>query len=177
MKSLKCLALLTLWGSLSSCAFHHYALVPPPGNTAWTPEDQSAVVLVGLNVDEPVGSLFVAGDVDGITLASYLFPPNEQHAVAVHFRAGETFQLTGFTYMNVYNNMSKRMVFEELPALTLDEPGIYFYGNVIARNDKGALVDGFEGDIVALAMEKYPKVFTAFRPVNFDPAESHAAAR
>lgn len=177
MKRLRCLALLTLWGSLSSCAFHHYALIPPPGNTAWAPEEQSAVVLVGLNVDEPVGSLFVAGDLDAISLASSLFPPNEQHAVAVHFRAGETFQLTGFSYLNMYNNMTKHMVFKELPALTLDEPGIYFYGNIIARNDEAALVEGFEGDIVALAMEKYPKVFTALRPVNFDPARSRAAAR
>lgn len=176
MKSIRCLALVVLCGTLPACAFHHYALVPPPGNTAWTPEAESAVVLVGLNTDEQVSSIAVAGDMDAITLASALFPLRKQNALAIHFRVGETFRLTAFNYAPVYAGGTTRYAtFDDLPALGLERSGLYFYGNIVARNGEAVFVENFDPAIVAVAREQYPKAFAALAPVNFEPTP--AAAR
>src|SRR5690606_1808942 len=89
----------------------------------------SAIVLVGFVADEYINSIGVAGDIEGITLASRLYPKNEQNVLALHFRAGETFRLAGLTYMATESPSAYRyLTFEDLPSLMLQKPGIYYYG-------------------------------------------------
>ena len=167
MKILGTAAVVIMSIFLESCAFHHYALNPPPGNTSWTPEKQSAIVLVGFKSDERIGSLQVADDIEGISLASNLFPRNELNVVAVHYRSGEKFKLIGASLLVTPASATYILSFNNTPVLDIDKPGIYYYGtfNLIGR--KGSFTAKYDENVVARAKSIYPSVLSELRPSNF----------
>lgn len=153
--------------SCASCAMHHYALIPPPGNTAWDPDPNSAIVLVGITADEMIGSVSIADDIETVALATYLFPVDEQNTLAIHMHTGETFRLTAVNYFVNVGSASKHMVFDDLPAVTLNESGIYYYGNIHLANDRGVFSSDFDPNVVSTAERLYPIAFSHLQPVNF----------
>lgn len=157
-------ALLAACAVLSSCAFHHYVINPPPGNTAWDPEPASAIILLGFVSDEQFNSIAVAGDVEAISVPGNILPLNELNVLAVHFRVGETFRFVGANYMSL---PSASLTFEDLPAITIDEPGVYYYGFFQSQERKGGFTAEFSPRVVAKARQLYPQVFRALEPVNF----------
>lgn len=162
----RALVLFAACAVLSSCAFHHYVLNPPPGNTAWDPEPASAIVLLGYVSDERINSIAVAGDIESISLPSAILPPDRLHVLAVHFRAGEQFQFIGANYVTRYD-VSASLVFEDLPVLEINQPGIYYYGLFQSKERKGSFTPEFSPRVVATARQLYPQVFQALEPVNF----------
>lgn len=155
---MRTLMILTTALLLSSCAFHHYAFIPPPGNTAWTPDPESVAVLLG----------FYADDIDAITLASALFPNNTQNAVLIHMHGGETFQLLAANYMNSPRmDMSRYMPFEGLPSIPLEAGGIYYYGNIVFEDGKAVFLEDFNPEVVEVSKQLYPLAYQHLKPANF----------
>lgn len=153
---------------LSSCAFHHYAFIPPSGNTAWSPEPESAVVILGFYADEPINSFAIADDIDAITLASALFPNNTQNAVAIHMHGGETFQLLAANYqLSPRVDVPRYMPFDGLPSITLETGGIHYYGSLVFKGGKGAFVEDFNPEIIELSKQLYPLAYERLKPANF----------
>lgn len=167
MRNIKYYYLVIMCAFLSSCTFHHYALIPPPGNTSWTPEKNSAIILVGLTSDEAINEVWVADDIEGIPLASLLFKPNKHNTLAIHFRTGEKFRLTGISYSKASISTSRYMSFKDLPVLEIEKPGIYYYGNIYSKKGKGGFSSAANKDTIRNAKEVYPKVFSELKPINF----------
>lgn len=167
MRIFRIILILPVFAFLASCAFHHYTIHPPPGNTSWEPEEESAIVLIGFMSDEPIMGITVANDIEGIPVASLVYPNNRLNVLAVHFHAGETFQLIGFSYSNVIMNASRGMRFKNLPELEIEKPGIYYYGSFYSKDGKGAFTPKFDNNVIKVARRNFPQVFSALEPVNF----------
>ena len=167
MKFLKYALLSIISIFLGSCSLHHYALIPPPGNTDWNPDKDSAVILIGFTSDELLGGLKVAGDMEEISLASYLFPSNKLNAIAINFRAGESFRLTGVSYLVAPHGKYRIMKFENLHTLELKKPGIYYYGSFYSVKGKGGFDKKYDANVVKIANSMYAKVFAELKPINF----------
>lgn len=158
----------------SACAFHHYALNVPPGNTAWDPEPESVIVLLGYVSDQPLTSVSREDDAEVMSLNVWHNDTNRTAVLALHQRAGETFQLTGVTYpsdapTNLLEHKWYVLEFANLPALHTPTPGIYFYGSLLIENNRGLYSKNAipVDEVIEVAQRKYGKVFESLTPVNF----------
>lgn len=161
--------------TLSSCelmTMHHYALDPNERDPIkdWTMDSDAVVVLVGLYSDQQIQVAI------NDRIAAYTFLPirhfggQDLYPMAFRFKTGETAKLTSVHIGSSSSGLrvtEETLKFENLPAMKLSQPGIYYYGLLTIENKQGALQEEFDQSVIDNARQSYPYVFANMKPVNF----------
>lgn len=154
---------------LQGCTTHKCGFPPNLGvdETDFVPGKDDSFVIIGFISDESLSQVGVSGEPDRVRITSWeKLEKNQLNTLAIHYKVGDTFQLTNVPYLSRNQNLVD-FRFLNTPALALDQSGIYFYGFFQTKDHEGYFVPDYDQKIIARAKIQYPVVFKYLTPVNF----------
>ena len=156
--------------TLASCKSSQYVLDIPSENGNWQADPDSVIVLVGYISNRTPISLSHAAARQPIALDDDHGKSGLLMALALHHHAGERFELTGLGLeSDKASGGLQQLDLTGMPPMNVDQPGIYYYGSLIIRDDQVSFTfdKTVQSKVVVLARKLYPDVFASLQPRNF----------
>lgn len=155
-QTLRLLLVGTLATLLSACSGLPEQSVTP--QQPFEADSDQAIVLISLHIDEAVAAI------NQQQIPVHRGP--SRLIIALYAETDSVFTLNRITLRNPAQN-PRSIFFADTRALQIDEPGIYFYGNIVKSGEKVYLDYMLKQQLIDQAHRRYPDVFEQLETKNF----------
>lgn len=153
------LIILVVW--LSGCA-STVDLIHKQDNPYYY-QPNTAVIIVGGVGEAAVGSLMAVTNEGKKRFVVPQEATSNINAYAWEINVGDTFTLQNAELPR----WRKQIAFSKAHTLSIDKPGIYYYGTILTKDEHALLIKKALPELIRIANDNYPYVFNELPPVNF----------